>query len=135
MDFPPFVNPSGWEGIVQTTEIIICVPPPYGRRNTKNFSERTLPAGRGRTSGKHIQAWAAGFFLPASHIKNNVLNLRNHYAIISAGYFSRAESAQRSYKSPRRFGKAQSGLQLCYNVRRRTSGEALKREALLFCYA
>ena len=45
MDFPPFVNPSGWEGIVQTTEIIICVPPPYGRGNTKNSSERTLPLG------------------------------------------------------------------------------------------
>ena len=30
-------------GIVQTTEIIICVPPPPGRGNTKNSSERTLP--------------------------------------------------------------------------------------------
>ena len=30
-------------GIVQTTEIIICVPPPVGRGNTKNSSERTLP--------------------------------------------------------------------------------------------
>ena len=38
-----FVKSGKGRGIVQTTEIIICVPPPYGRGNTKNSSARTLP--------------------------------------------------------------------------------------------
>ena len=39
-------NPLLWKGIVQATEIIICVPPPVGRGNTKHSSERILPYGK-----------------------------------------------------------------------------------------
>ncbi len=44
-------------GIVQTTEVIICVPPPNGRGNTKNSSKRTLPGACGTRKRRNTLTW------------------------------------------------------------------------------
>jgi len=60
------------DGIVQTTEIIICVPPPAGRGNTKNSSERTLPK---QTLGLTIPAQWSIIFLNTPNAMKRILRL------------------------------------------------------------